>query len=98
MLNTQFEGAMEVEKPPNMTDEQCSSAWAMPLDEPIELLAGPNGETETVMARRWLMHYQPSKEDLEALNAGRGLWLSISGTQLSPHFLFTMNEKDEGNV
>ena len=98
MLNVEFPGSVEIKKPANMTDEQCSSAWAMPLDAPIDLVVGPNGETEKVLSRRWLMHYMPNKEDLAAMNEGRGFWLTITANQLTPHFLFTMNEKDEANI
>ena len=96
MLNTEFEGAMNIGKPANMTEEQFSSAWAMPIDAPFDAVM-PDGQVVPMIGRRWLMHYMPNKEDIEAINEGRGIWLSISGVQLAPHSVFTLNEQGEGN-
>jgi hypothetical protein len=97
MLNIFFEGAREIKKPPAMKDEDCASAWALPVDEPKELIVGPNGETETVMCRRWVLAYMPNREDMEAVAAGRPIFLSIMGTQLAPHAVFTLDENGDAN-
>lgn len=90
MMNTEFKGASPVGKPPSMTDEQCSSAWAMShityIDVPQE-----DGTVAKVPVRNWLMHYQPSKEDIEAINNGAGVWLNIMANGLPPHSLWTVN-------
>jgi hypothetical protein len=69
-------------KPADMTDEQCYSVSALV------------GEQDGIPYVRtvWL----PNKEDLEALNAGRPLVLSICGAGMPPVALFTCDEN--GNV
>jgi hypothetical protein len=72
-------------KPSDMTDEQCSSIRAQ----------------KTVTHDGFpcfLTCWMPSKEDLEALNAGRPLILMTLGEGFPPVSLFTNNEKLEPNV
>lgn len=90
MMNTNFQGAIPVGKPPSMTDEQCSSAWALPhiteIDVPQE-----DGTLAKVPVRNWLMRYQPSKEDMEAIAKGGPIWLNIMAAGLTPHSVWTVN-------
>ena len=72
-------------KPSSMTDEECT-----PLDAFV--FAVP--ESDVVVTRTYWM---PSKEDIDAINAGRGIALDIyiSGG-MPPVSLFTLD--DEGNI
>lgn len=93
MMNVSFDGSQEIGKPKQMTDEQCSSAHAMPFTQEIDM---PDGTKAPVQC--FLLCYQPSLEDLNALNAGQQVWLKIMAPGLPPHFLWTMNSKGEANV
>ena len=67
-----------------MTDEECSSAWAIiHRDEKGE----PTGFTTC---------WKPNYEDLQALNRGEGVFVHFPGTRLAPMALFTLD--DEGKV
>src|SRR5688572_10387381 len=92
MMNIEFEGAQEIAKPPSMTDEQCSSAWAMPFDTPMDYVDG-QGNVRKANVRAFLMCYQPSKEDMEAIAAGGQVWIKIMAPQLTPHAVWTMNQE-----
>jgi hypothetical protein len=90
MMNVEFEGAVTIGKPPSMTDEQCSSAWAMPFTQAIEV-TDEKGNPHHVKAKAFLMCYQPSKEDMEAIAAGQPIWLKILAPALPPHSMWTHN-------
>lgn len=92
MRPIQFEGAKEMHKPENMTDEQCYSLWAHQHDYQY---AGPDGQQHA--ARMWTEVWQPNKEDIEAIVAGRPVILQIHSTGLPPVALFTLDEKGEPN-
>ena len=82
MQSVYFEGASEIKKPSDMTDEECMSAWAMPIPD----------------KQMWVEHFMPSKEDIEAINAGRGLWVQLHcGPRLIPMAIFTLDENNESN-
>ena len=64
-------------KPGNMTDEQCTSlsAWRGMTDDGYAVV---------------ITHWKPSYEDLQALNAGGGIYVMVfAGGQLPPMSLFT---------
>lgn len=84
MHSIHFEGAEEVQKPANLTDEQCSSVYAMKLVDA--------GGFEA-----WVQAWKPSYEDLQALNRGEPIYLKILSRGLPPIFMFTMNENEEPN-
>lgn len=90
MMNVQFEGARPIGKPPSMTDEQCDSAWALPFDQPVDYV-NEEGQVTKAMVRAYVMCYQPSKQDMEAIAAGQPIWLKIMAPQLTPHALWTHN-------
>lgn len=89
-MNTNFEGARPVGKPPSMTDEQCSDAWAMPHTMDVDI-PQEDGTTKKGQTRAWLMRYQPSKEDKEAIAAGQPIWLNIMAHALPPHSVWTVD-------
>lgn len=73
------------EKPSSMTDEECMPVSAYQhKDDKGNILS---------ISTIWM----PNKEDLEALNAGRGIVLQQGCPVLVPHLLYTVNEKGEVN-
>lgn len=87
-----FDGAKEMHKPEDMTDEQCYSLWAHQNDYQY---TGADGKEHD--ARCWTEMWQPSKEDIEAINAGRPIILQIHSHGLPPVALFTLDEKGQPN-
>lgn len=88
----QFEGAEEVGKPKEMTDEQCYSLWAHKQDYKF---TGSDGIEHD--ARVWTEMWQPSKEDKEAIAAGRPIILQIHSYGLPPVAVFTCDENGQPN-
>lgn len=80
-----FEGAHEVKKPDNMTDEQCTSIPAM------------NGFDANGFPF-FLTAWKPNAEDLAAFNRGEPVYIKTLARQLPPMFLFTLDEDGQGNV
>lgn len=70
-------------KPESMTDEECY---------PISALEFIDEKGFKTIRTVWL----PNKDDLEALNAGRPIVLSLCLPVLCPHSLFTYDEN--GNI
>lgn len=70
-------------KPADMTDEQCSSLHVWKGEAPMD----DQGTLIPVIISKW----QPSKEDIEAINRGEGIYLSITGSGMPPVSLFTEN-------
>lgn len=101
MLAMNFEGAREIGKPTRMTDEECSG---LPIfqassdrseETPGFVMAG-----ETVGGPPYpftLSYWMPSREDLDAMNAGRGIWVRFLSHIVYPMSLFTLNEHGEIN-
>lgn len=87
-----FEGAKEMAKPENMTDEQCYSLWAHCQEHEY---TGEDGKK--YIGRVWAELWQPSKEDIEAINAGRPIVLQIHSIGLPPVAVFTMDENGKPN-
>jgi hypothetical protein len=88
-----FEGSKEIGKPENATDEQCYSLWAQPVD-----FVQKGADGLDYVHTMWVQHWMPSKEDLEAMNAGRGFWLQIHcGKGLVPIAVFTLDENNNSN-
>lgn len=102
-----FEGAYEVGKPKDMTDEQCMSAWAQfGFGKLFQL--GKIQQSESVIASIYsgedannypfyMTAWQPNKEDLEALNAGRPVYVKVICKGLPPMALFTLDENNQPN-
>lgn len=87
-----FEGARQIGKPANMTDEQCFSMWAQPVDYTFIDI---NGSQQP--SRFWVEAWKPSKEDIEAINRGEPIWLQIHSTGLPPVAVFTLDENGNSN-
>ncbi len=58
-------------KPISMTDEECGD---------LRVFRGPDGNGTPVIISKW----QPSKEDIEAINRGEGIYLYIIGAGMPP--------------
>lgn len=73
-------------KPSSMNDEQCFS---------LPVFRGKDKNGFPVIISKWM----PSKEDIEAINRGEGIYLQIVSNELPPACLytespFTINEND----
>jgi hypothetical protein len=100
-----FEGATEVSKPENMTDEQCMSLWAkhgfgklflLPKQSDgviISVVPGVDVDEYPYYISAW----KPSYEDLQALNRGEPVYVKTLSRQLPPMALFTLDENNQGN-
>jgi len=84
MQPVHFEGAREIGKPKDMTDEQCMSIWAY-------------NNIDTAGFPFWLTAWKPSYEDLQALNRGEPVYVRTVSHGLPPMSLFTLNENGECN-
>ncbi|HXS55739.1 MAG TPA: hypothetical protein VN726_06420 [Hanamia sp.] len=65
-------------KPQSMTDEQCDS---------LRVFKGKYPDGVPCIISKW----QPNKEDIEAINNGEAIYLSIVGEGMPPVILFTEN-------
>ncbi len=71
-------------KPLGMTDEECL---------PISAYVGKDENGKPYINTVW----QPSKEDIEAINAGRPIIVNVFGAGLPPMCLFTLDEGGKAN-
>lgn len=92
MMPINFPGARVIAKPASMTDEQCSSIYAMD----IAVDYGKDEQGNSVTGKMWVEAWQPSKEDIEAINRGEPVWLQIHSNGLPPVSVFTVDER--GNI
>ena len=102
-----FEGSVEISKPEDMTDEQCTSAWAKfgfdllyrifqsngIAKLPEGIYAGVDAEGFPYYMTAW----KPNKEDIEAINRGEPIYVKTLPKQLPPMALFTLDENKQGN-
>jgi hypothetical protein len=72
-------------RPTNMTDEECSS---------IVAYRGIDADSHPFILTVW----QPSKEDIEAINAGRPICMKTFGQGFLPTELYTYDENYKANV
>lgn len=82
MLPTDFpEANTTLSKPADSTDEQCTGlrAWSG------EVVVDENGTKWPCIISKW----QPSKEDIDTINAGGAIWLQVYGRGMSPVLLST---------
>lgn len=107
MHPVEFPGSVPIGKPADMTDEQCSMAWAKYgfdllnrifegnglIKVPEGLYAGVDVEGFPYYMTAW----QPNKEDLDALNRGEKVYIKMIGKQLVPMAVFTLDENGNGN-
>jgi hypothetical protein len=72
-------------KPRDMTDEECHS---------LHTYTGPLSNGMPVIISCW----QPNKEDIEAIVAGKPIWLQVvTGRAPAPVVLFTVDENGNHN-
>lgn len=106
MHPVEFEGSVPIGKPEDMTDEQCSMAWAAfgwgilnqifangltPI--PPALYPGIDSEQFPYYMTAW----KPNKEDIEAINRGEPIYIKTLSKGLPPMAVFTLDENNEGN-
>jgi hypothetical protein len=85
MYPTDFEGSnINLAKPSGMTDEQC---FSLPAEKNVD------SQGFDYFLTAWI----PNKQDIEALVAGRPLFLKVIGQTHPPLALFTIDEHGEGN-
>ena len=85
MIPIDFEGSnIVLGKPEDMTDEQC---------QPVKAYAGEDNDGFPFFLTAW----QPNKEDIEAINAGRPVMLKLIGYSMQPACLYTFDEAGECN-
>lgn len=86
MMPLKFEGSNTVmEKPANMTDEQCFSVHAF---------RGVDDEKFPYVMTVW----QPNKEDIEAINEGRPICVKQIGTSMQPMAIWTYDKNFNPNA
>lgn len=78
------EANVTMTKPADMTDEECYS---------VSAYQGEDNQGRPYINTVW----QPNKEDIEAINAGRPIVLSITGQSMPPVALFTCDENGHPN-
>ena len=107
MIPVSFEGAKEIKKPADMTDEQCTSIWAKCGFDALTVVfkngaaSVPPSVYQSIDADQfpfYLTAWKPSYEDLQALNRGEPIYIKTLSTGLPPMALFTLDEKGEANV
>ena len=100
MIPVYFEGAVEIKKPADMTDEQCTSIWAKFGFETIKAIClrpeiVPHIPAEAFSGidedgyQYFLTAWKPSYEDLQLLNRGEPIFVKTICNGLPPMALFT---------
>ena len=85
MIPVDFEGSnVYLRKPENMTDEQCMG---------IKAWVGTDDAGFLCFITAW----QPNKEDLEALNMGKPVYIKTLAVKLPPMSVFTVDEWGKPN-
>jgi hypothetical protein len=104
MYPVEFEGSVEIQKPENMTDEECMSIWAKYGFGKLKQIIDAKGYMPHVAAgidvdgySYYLTAWKPSYEDLQALNRGEPVYVKTLSKGLPPMALFTLDENNEGN-
>lgn len=102
-----FEGAVEIKKPDDMTDEECTSAWAKYGFALLNKIFESNGITKLPPGIYagvdkqnfpfYMTAWKPNKEDIDAINRGEPIFVRIASVALPPMALFTLDENGEGN-
>jgi len=105
MLAINFDGAREIGKPPSMTDEQCSG---LPIFQAVmDRAEDPPGYAFAGFAHQGIIDgppypftlsaWMPSKEDREAIMAGRPIWVRFLSHVVFPMAMFTLDDAGEIN-
>lgn len=86
MMPIDFPGAnLTLTKPENMTDEQCMS---------IKAYQDIDQDGFAFILTLW----QPSKDDIDAINAGQPICVKVMSAGFAPMAIFTVNQNGEANV
>lgn len=110
MQPVNFEGAVEIKKPEDMTDEQCMSVWAKyGFGKLHEIITLKNGGVEVEIVPPiyagidtenfpfYLTAWKPSYEDLQAINRGEPIYIKTLSKGLPPMAVFTLDENKNCN-
>lgn len=109
MYPIKFLGSVEIKKPASMTDEECMSIWAQfGFGKLMQIMKAKEGDVDVVIPGviagldadkfpYFMTAWQPSYEDLQALNRGEPVYVKTLSNALPPMALFTLDEKGEGN-
>lgn len=107
MHPVEFPGSVPIQKPEDMTDEQCTAAWAKFGFDTLYKIFQSNGiaklpdgiyaGVDTEQFPYYLTAWQPNKEDIEAINRGEPVYVKTLSKGLPPMALFTLDKKGEGN-
>lgn len=107
MIPVNFEGAVNINKPENMTDEQCSSVWAKYGFDFLHKIFSQNGMAQlpegiyaSIDSQKfpfYMTAWKPNKEDIEAINRGEPIYIKTLSKSLPPMAVFTLDENNEGN-
>lgn len=102
-----FPNAVPISKPEDMTDEQCTMAWAKYGFDILYKIFESNGiaklppglyaGVDTDNFHYYMTAWQPNKEDLDALNRGEPVYVKTLSKGLPPMALFTVDENGQGN-
>lgn len=95
MLPVNFEGAREIGKPASMTDDECMSlpifqAFSERGAQVLEFAFADVGKIGPPYPFT-LSCWQPSKEDIEAINRGEPIWVRILSHTVFPMSIFTLD-------
>ncbi len=90
-----------------MTDEQCMSVWAKKgflkllqfsaITQSDSVIISVAAGVDLDYYPYFITAWRPSKEDLEALNEGRPIYIKTLSKQLPPMAVFTLDENGNGN-
>lgn len=107
MHPVEFQGSVPIGKPADMTDEQCTMAWAKVGFGRLKQIFDSNGIAHIppgVYAgidqedfAYYMTAWQPNKEDIEAILRGEPIYIKTLSKSLPPMAVFTLDEKGEGN-
>lgn len=107
MTPVSFDGAVEIKKPENMTDEECMSVWAKFGFDKLWKIIQSNGiasippalyaGVDTEQFPFYLTAWKPSYEDLQALNRGEPIYIKTLSKSLPPMSVFTLDENKQCN-
>lgn len=85
MIPIDFEGSNKVYgKPQGWKDEDCGS---------LHTLETKDANGLPIIISCW----QPNKEDIEAINAGRPIWLKMVSNGMCPVEILTLDENNKSN-
>jgi hypothetical protein len=109
MQPVSFEGATEIKKPSDMTDEECMSVWAtFGFGKLLQIIKAKEGDIDVIIPGIaagidtdgfpfYMTAWKPSYEDLQALNRGEPIYIRTLSKGLPPMAVFTLDENGQCN-